>query len=108
MRVFFEEVTENGGKKTYIIGRYASTQIHVWSINIGVDFNNSCLARFEPDLCDTIYELQMYMYKYRIMYSTYSVHVLAVSIRISIYSARIILYSIVHVHVTYTHKHNVR
>ena len=44
----------------------------------------------------------------RIMYGTYSVHVLAVSISISIYSARIILYSIVHVHVTYTHKHNVR
>ena len=75
MRVFFEEVTENGGKKTYIIGKYASTQIHVWSINIGVDFNNSCLARFEPDLCDTIYELQMYMYIYS-CYTEYRMNII--------------------------------
>ena len=75
MRVFFEEVTENGGKKTYLIGRYASTQIHVWSINIGVDFNNSCLARFEPDLCDTIYELQMYMYVYS-YYTEYRMNII--------------------------------
>ena len=75
MRVFFEEVTENGGKKTNIIGKYARTQIHVWSINIGVDFNNSCLARFEPDLCDTIYELQMYMYIYS-CYTEYRMNII--------------------------------